>query len=254
MQLAHSKANHLLKLNQPLRTLCIVPARSGSKGVPGKNIRPLAGKPLILYTLEAAQHAECFERIVVTTDSPEIRDTAIHEGFEAPFLRPPELAADETPLIAAVKHCLEWCEADCQRAYDVVGLLQPTSPFRTADHIRKAYSLFTERSPDTLVSVIRVPHRFVPTSLMRERDGYLQHHMAEAAATTRHQDVQLWARNGPAILVTAAWWIRRNSFYGDRIVAFPMDFLSSVDIDEEEDWTLAELLAKAGCGKGALDV
>jgi CMP-N,N'-diacetyllegionaminic acid synthase len=234
-----------------LRTLGIVPARGGSKGVPGKNIRPLAGKPLILHTLEAARQSECLERVVVTTDSPEIQDTVLQGGFEAPFLRPPELAADATPLIAAVKHCLEWCEKDSREAYDVVYLLQPTSPFRTSAHIRKAYALYIEQSPDTLVSVTRVPHRFVPTSLMCERDGYLHHYLTEAVSATRHGDVPLWARNGPAILITAAQWIRQGSFYGDKILPFPMDFLSSVDIDEEEDWTLAEKLVGANCRKGA---
>lgn len=222
--------------------------------MPGKNIRALGGKPLIFHTLEAAQEVGFFARIVVTTDSPEIRDKVRGAGFDAPFLRPPELATDSTPLITAVKHCLEWCENDPQQAYDAVCLLQPTSPFRSADHIRKAYGIFCAESPDTLVSVIRVPHRFVPTSLMWEEEGLLRHYMTETASTTRQRDRRFWARNGPAILITAAHWIRQGAFYGARIQGFPMDFISSVDIDEEEDWKLAERLVNAVRGDGFFDV
>jgi CMP-N,N'-diacetyllegionaminic acid synthase len=230
-------------MNDTKMILGIVPARGGSKGVAGKNIRPLNGKPLIVYTLEAACNSGVLVRTIVTTDSTEIRDIVLRHGFECPFLRPPELACDDTPLILAVKHALAIME-DTDAKYSAVCLLQPTSPFRTGQHIRSAVAQFRNSSCDTLVSVVKVPHRFVPKSLMVQTGKYLENYQGETVAFSRHQDEHLLARNGPAILISDAALIRKGTFYGNKVTGFPMDLISSVDIDEEDDWRLAERIAR----------
>lgn len=243
--MADSEKDHVLivKSRKEYRILAVVPARGGSKGVLGKNIRPLAGKPLIIYTLEAARDSGIPDRTIVTTDSAEIRDVVMGGGFDCPFLRPPKLAQDDTPLILAVKHALETVESNGEK-YSAVCLLQPTSPFRTAEHIRTACREFEKRDCDTLVSVVRVPHRFVPKTLMIQKGDYLDHYMRDSVSDSRHADEILWARNGPAILISDARLIRLGSFYGGKVIGFPMDFISSIDIDEEEDWSLAEIIVR----------
>jgi CMP-N-acetylneuraminic acid synthetase len=222
--------------------LGVVPARGGSKGIPGKNIRLLQGKPLIVYTLEAACNSGVLVRTIVTTDSKEIKEIVLRHGFECPFLRPSELACDDTPLILAVQHALAIME-DKDAKYSAVCLLQPTSPFRTGQHIRSAVAQFKNSSCDTLVSVVKVPHRFVPKSLMIQKGEYLENYQGGDVSVSRHQDEHLLARNGPAILISDAELIRNGTFYGNRVVGFPMDLISSVDIDEEDDWRLAERIA-----------
>jgi CMP-N,N'-diacetyllegionaminic acid synthase len=222
--------------------LGVVPARGGSKGVPGKNIRPLQGKPLIVYTLEAACNSGVLARTIVTTDSKEIEEIVLRHGFECPFLRPSGLACDDIPLIFAVKHALAFMEGNGKK-YSTVCLLQPTSPFRTARHIQTAVKKYQESDCDTLVSVVNVPHRFVPKSLMVQKGEYLENYQGGDVSVSRHQDEHLLARNGPAILISDAELIRNGTFYGNRLVGFPMDLISSVDIDEEDDWRLAERIA-----------
>lgn len=225
------------------RIVGIVPARGGSKGVPGKNTRLLNGTPLIVRTLEAARCSGVLARTVVTTDSADIRDLVVRHGFECPFLRPAELARDDTPLLPVVRHALAFLE-DAGERYSAVCLLQPTSPFRTAEHIRAAVATYRDSDCHTLVSVVKVPHRFVPTSLMVQKGSYLENYTGGGVAVSRQQDERLLARNGPAILITEATVIRQGAFYGDKVIGFPMDGISSVDIDEEEDWRLAERIAR----------
>ena len=226
-----------------MKILGIVPARGGSKGVPGKNIRILGEKPLIVRTLDAAMNSGCLSRVIVTTDSDEIRQVVLNAGYEVPFRRPIDLAQDDTPLIKPVTHALGFAEKT-DGPYDAVCLLQPTSPFRTGVHIREAAGIFEKSGADSVVSVVKVPHRFVPTSLMKEEKGMLVHYIAKDVSYTRHSDEKLWGRNGPAVLFTKAEYIRRNSFYGLVIQGYQMDFISSIDIDEEEDWSLAERIVR----------
>lgn len=222
--------------------IAIVPARGGSKGVPDKNIRILNGKPLIIHTLNAALESRCFKTIIVTTDSKEIRNIVLEYGFDCPFLRPAALSQDDTPLIKAVSHALEYAEF-LQQKYDSVCLLQPTSPFRTGTHIREVVDIFNNSDCDTVVSINRVPHRFVPSSLMKIKNGYLENYKSKSVSVSRHDDPVLFARNGPAVLISTAGNIRKQIFYGEKVMGYTMDKISSIDIDDQEDWDLAERIA-----------
>jgi CMP-N-acetylneuraminic acid synthetase len=220
-----------------MRLVGLIPARGGSKGIPGKNIAPCAGKPLLAWTCEAARASRRLARTLLSTDSEAIAQVGRACGVEAPFLRPSQLAADDTPSVDVMRHALEWLEAQGDRP-DALVLLQPTSPLRTARHIDEAAERFADGQADTVVSVVAVPHRFHPRSVMREEVGRLVPY--EGRTATRRQGLEpMWARNGPAILIVAAALLRRGELYGGRTLAYEMSEDDSVDIDEARDLELA---------------
>lgn len=133
-------------------TLGIIPARAGSKGVPNKNIRPLAGRPLVEYTVRAAQHSR-LDRVILSTDSPEIAEIGREQGAETPFLRPAELAQDSSSAISVVRHALDFLRAEEGWTPYIAFYLQPTSPFRTSRHIDESLASLVESDFDSVVSL-----------------------------------------------------------------------------------------------------
>jgi CMP-N,N'-diacetyllegionaminic acid synthase len=227
-----------------LRILAIVPARGGSKGIPRKNLAPVAGKPLIAWTIEAAIAARGVDRLIVSTDDSEIAAVARAHGAEI-VMRPAELAADDTPTLPVLRHALDVMG----EAPDAVLTLQPTSPLRRAAHIEAALAAFAaDPDADSLVSTIEVPHVFHPYSVMkRDRQGYLVPFL-DAAQPYRRQDKEpVVARNGAAIYITRTPRLSEYVF-GGRLIGFPMDAESSLDIDTREDLALAEAILR---GRGA---
>jgi CMP-N,N'-diacetyllegionaminic acid synthase len=211
--------------------LGLIPARGGSKGFPRKNLAPLGGKPLIAWTLEAAHASDTLTSVVVSTDSDEIAAAAYGSRVLA---RPPELARDDTPMRAVAEHALDELGAP-----DVLVLLQPTSPLRRSEHIDAAVRLLLDSGADSVVSVVEVPHRYAPESLMALNDGRLNSPTGTAA---RRQDKQpLYARNGPAVLALRPARLGGDFYRGDcrALVMRPED---SVDVDGPFDLELAEFL------------
>ena len=215
--------------------LGVIPARGGSRGIPGKNIVPLAGKPLLQWTIEQAQASERLTRTIVSTDSAEIAAAAQQLGV--PVLdRPAHLAGDETPMLDVVRHAIDATGAD------VIVLLQPTSPLRGARDIDAAIDLWRSSGADSVVSVVRVPHNLTPTSLLRQAEnGSLEPYAGEGESRRQSKPV-LYARNGPAVLVVAAETVRDGSLYGTDSRGYEMSMLDSIDIDAPDDLELAELL------------
>jgi CMP-N,N'-diacetyllegionaminic acid synthase len=211
----------------------LVPARAGSKGIPRKNLAPVAGKPLLQWTLEAALEASTITRIVVSTDGDEIAALARELGAEA-LARPPELAADDTPMFDVVLHALGQigpCEA--------LVLLQPTSPLRRAEHIDGAVELLRTSGADSIVSVVEVPHQFEPGSLMALEDGRLV--PLGEPVSGRHDKPVVYARNGPAVLVLRPERLG-DRLYGGDCRPYVMELRDSIDVDGRFDLELAELL------------
>ncbi len=209
----------------------LIPARGGSKGVPRKNLAQLAGRPLLAWTVAAARESETLTSVVVSTDSDEI--AAAVSGVEA-LRRPAELAGDDTPMRAVIDHALGELNAP-----DVLVLLQPTSPLRRPQHIDEAVRLLLDSGADSVVSVVEVPHRYAPESLMALSDGRLVP-LGEAAA--RRQDKQqVYARNGPAVLALRPDRLG-DDLYGGDCRAYLMRPEDSLDVDEPFDLELAELL------------
>lgn len=226
--------------------LGLIPARGGSKGIPRKNIVPLAGRPLLAYTCEAACDSQILSRVILSTDDEEIAEIGRKFGVEAPFLRPQELAQDDTPSLAVARHVIEWLMTHEGWEAEILVLLQPTSPLRQSYHINAALGLLEETNADTVVSVVPVPHRFSPFAIMELEDGLLRDFWKDSLPfdRLRRQNLPvLFARNGPAILATHVKTIRNSeSFYGERVIPYHMNEEDSVDIDTTFDIRLAEWL------------
>ncbi|GGH15472.1 hypothetical protein GCM10007036_15500 [Alsobacter metallidurans] len=224
-----------------MRVLALIPARGGSKGFPGKNLALMAGRPLLDWTIQAALACPAVSRTVLSTDDAAIAEAGRLAGAETPFLRPAALAEDATPALPVIVHAIETLAAEGD-VFDAVAYLQPTSPLRAAADIARAIALMTQTGADTIVSVVPVPHPFSPTSLMQETsDGRLEFCAPPEARRFRRQDKErLFARNGPAILLSRTATLMGGELYGPHIRALPMHAFRSIDIDTAEDLMLAE--------------
>jgi CMP-N,N'-diacetyllegionaminic acid synthase len=212
----------------------LIPARGGSKGIPRKNLAPLAGKPLLAHTTDAALASSELQRTMVSTDSEEIARAAERLGADV-LHRPQHLARDDTPMRDVVLHAL-----DALPGCEVLVVLQPTSPLRRAEHVDDAVRLLRQTGADSVVSVVEVPHRYAPESLMELVDGSLVT-VAPGAHTRRQEKPVLYARNGPAVLALHAARIGAD-LYGADCRPYPMHQRDSVDVDEAFDLELAEFL------------
>jgi CMP-N,N'-diacetyllegionaminic acid synthase len=211
--------------------LGLIPARGGSKGIPRKNLAPVGGRPLLAWTVEAARNAHELTRVVVSTEDDEIAAAA---GVEV-LRRPADLAADDTPMLAVVRHAVE------ELAPEVVVLLQPTSPLRRGEHIDAAVRLLLDSSADSIVSVVEVPHAFRPESLMDVVDGRV---VPRSASASRQEKALVYARNGPAVLALRAERLGEHLYAGD-CRAYVMDERDSLDVDGPFDLELADLLLRS---------
>ena len=220
--------------------LGLVPARGGSKGVPGKNVRPLAGHTLLEYTARAARESGVLDRVILSTDSPEIADAARRAGLEVPFMRPAALAADDTPMVPVIQHAL----AEITRSGwspDIIVLLQPTSPLRRPDHIRDAVNLLRETNADSVVTVVEVPRHLSPDYVMRIDDGRLKAFLADGARVTRRQDARVaYSRDGTVYAFRRATLETFGGIYGDDCRPLLLDSRESLSIDSPSDWAEAE--------------
>jgi CMP-N-acetylneuraminic acid synthetase len=219
--------------------VAIIPARGGSRGVPRKNIYPLNGRPLIAYTIEAAQGARSVDRIIVSTDDVEIADVCRGLRVEV-RMRPAELAADDTPTLHVLQHVVAELTTE-NYCPDAVLTLQPTSPLRTARHIDEAAQLFeADAQADSLVSCVDVPHIFHPRSVMRrDTAGYLVPYLDDKQPSRRQDKEPIFARNGAAVYITRTARLK-DYVFGGKLVAYMMDQESSLDIDTIDDLALAE--------------
>ena len=228
-----------------MKYIAIIPARGLSKGVPRKNIKTLSGKPLIAWTIEAALASKLINRVIVSTEDQEIAEISKFYGAEVPFLRPIELSQDDTPTLLVLQNLLKKIDL---KDIDNIITLQPTSPLRTTQHLNEAISTFEKYTySDCLVSCIEVPHNFTPESIMKiNNEGFLQNFYEDNIQTKylRRQDKpKYYARNGAAIYITKKEIINKAILYGN-IIPYNMDKFSSLDIDTEDDFILAEYLFK----------
>ena len=222
--------------------LGLITARGGSKGVYKKNIKPLAGKPLLAYTAAEALKSQKLTRVVLSSEDKEIIKVAQEYGIEVPYIRPKELAEDETPSLLVVKDLVKYLKIKENYEPDIIVLLQPTSPFRKSNHIDEAISLFEKNNADSLVSVVEIPHNYSPYSAMQLKDGFLKPFLDyDEKNNQRQKKPNFFARNGAAIYIfTINCLMNKNSFYGDKILPYLMDEKLSLDIDTEWDFEIAE--------------
>jgi CMP-N,N'-diacetyllegionaminic acid synthase len=224
-----------------MKLLCVIPARGGSKGVPGKNLRNVAGRPLINWSIAHALGSTTPMRVIVSTDDEEIAAVAADAGAEVPFLRPAELATDDAPTEPTVLHAIAWVRSQGWEP-DAVVLLQATSPIRGPDSIDRAIAQFVAEDADSLVGVVRSS-----PFLWWQGDPPTSHYRVEARE--RRQDMD------PATLPfreTGSLYVTRTDIYdtrmnrlGGRISLFEMDEIEGLDIDTELDITIAESALRA---------
>ena len=225
-----------------MRVLGIVPARGGSKGIPGKNVRPLGGTPLLAWTAEAALAARRLSRVVLTTDDERIAEVGRACGLEVPFLRPAELAQDDTPTLPVLRHAVAELERAGDR-FDAVCLLQPTSPFRRAGDIDGCIELLESAGLDAVVSVLPVPPEHNPHWVyFRDGDGLLRLATGEEQPIPRRQELPpAFHRDGAVYVTRRGVLMEGNSLYGRRLGGFLAD-VRSVNLDTPADWERAEQL------------
>jgi CMP-N,N'-diacetyllegionaminic acid synthase len=225
-----------------MRVLGIVPARGGSKGIPGKNVRPLGGKPLLVHTAEAALAARRLSRVVLTTDDEKIAEVGRACGLEVPFLRPAELAMDDTPTLPVLQHAVAELEKTGDR-FDAVCLLQPTSPFRRAGDIDGCIEMLETEGLDAVVSVLPVPPEHNPHWVyFCDGDGLLRLATGEDQPIPRRQELPpAFHRDGSVYVTRRDVLMEENSLYGRRLGGFLADS-RSVNLDTPADWERAERL------------
>ncbi|MFC7057714.1 cytidylyltransferase domain-containing protein [Halovenus salina] len=220
-----------------------MPARSGSKGVSEKNIREIRGKPLIHYTIEAAIGSERLSSFLVSTDSEEYAEIARDAGASVPFLRPAELAQDDSPTIDAVKHAVTEFEAENDSRVDATVLLQPTTPLRTAEDIDSAIETFFDSSADSLITCYETVDTHPNYMYEDDTDRRVVALRDQAEVPDRRQEFKpVYLRNGAVYVSTREVLFDRGRVYTDNPAAYIMPKERSVNIDEPFDFKLAKLL------------
>ncbi len=231
-----------------MKFIAIIPARSGSKGIPGKNIKIFNNKPLISWTIKSAIESNIFESVFVSTDDPQIAKISKENGAIVPFLRPKYLAKDTSSTLSSIQHFIKkYYKNTMYSLPDAVVILQPTSPLRTSLHIVQATDLFKlSNNADSLVSCVEVPHNFTPGSLMKlNNKGFIESINSKIKQVYRRQDKkQYFARNGAAIYITKIKLLDKY-ILGGNILPYFMNLIDSVDIDNMDDWKIAELILKS---------
>lgn len=222
-----------------MRILAIIPARGGSKGVPGKNIKLLGELPLLAYTTQSALASKLLTKVIVSTDCSSIATVANKYGVEVPFIRPESLATDTASSLEVVQHAVSFLENQ-NEFFDAVCLLQPTSPFRAKGFVDNAIQKFIQDEADALVSVLPVPHEFNPHWVFEPNEkGLLQIVTGDKDIIKRRQDLPpAFFRDG-AIYITKTTVIKQGSFYGNKLSYLESHPDFYINIDTLEDWEKA---------------
>lgn len=223
-----------------LKYLALIPARGGSKGVKNKNIRLVDGKPLISYTINSAKKSECFEDIVVSTDSDEIAKVARTYGATVPFIRPAELSDDKAKSIDVVIHALNILG----KGYDAVCLLQTTSPLRKPEDIKGALVKYEEKGKPTLVSVAKLEDPHPHKVKLIENDSLIPFIPGTQCEVPRQLLPTCYFLNGAIYVIDVNFAKKKQIFFDENTVPYIMPYERSVNIDTELDLLLSELLLK----------
>ncbi len=229
-----------------MKVLGIIPAREGSKRVAGKNIRSLAGKPLIQYTINAAQKAGCLVDAIVSTDSEEIAELTRKVGGKAPFLRPSEFATDKADDRSVIKHAVEWYEQNVT-SIDAICYLRPTAPFRTAETISRVVEYFSRLGADSVRSVTRVEGVHHPYWMFKRDDNGVVEPAVPGASIEEYYQSQLlppvFRLNGVVDVISKNIALDPSyPLYGRNMEMLELEESVSVDVDTEEDFKYCEWL------------
>lgn len=223
--------------------IAIIPARGGSKGLPGKNIKKLAGKPLIAHTIEAALHATSVDQVIVSTDSEEIASIAAAYGATVPFMRPAFLATDEASAVDVYLYTVERLMQELDITIQEFMVLLPTSPLRTGDDIDRAHELYNQKNGITLISVSEV-HSPIEWLLKKDNDGFLKNAgLGDTRTMLNRQNYESYYEPNGAIYILNYEYLKSNrSYYAEKTIPYVIDSLKAIDIDTLSDFKLAEAI------------
>lgn len=221
--------------------LCVITARGGSKGLPGKNIKPLGGKPLIVYSIEAAKKSEFLTHTIISTDDIEIAEVARKAGGDVPFMRPSGLATDTAGHLEVIQHATKFMEEKLDITFDFVVIFQPTSPFRTKEDIDGTIGKLIESGADSAVSLVEINSEYHPIKIKKIEDGRVLPYCMEEPEGSRRQDLpKAYRRSGAVYAMRRDLLMDEKKLYGDFIVGHIVSRERFVDIDTLEDWQRAE--------------
>lgn len=227
-------------MNNRKRILGLIPARSGSKGIPDKNVTSLGGYPLLAWSIRAAIKSRLLDRVVVSTDSREIADISVEYGADVPFIRPAELSTDEASGVDVVLHACEQLSE-----YSTVVVLQPTSPLRTVSDIDASIRLQSQPDVDFCVSVT-MPKHHPNWMLYQPDDGYASRYTTETIAKRRQDLKTLYALNGAVYVADTSALRTEQTLFGTRTVTHVMPPERSIDIDTRTDLQICRALIDQG--------
>lgn len=230
-----------------MNTLFLITARSGSKGIPHKNIKLFNGKPLIVYAIDQARHFAKDEDICVSTDGQEIIHVVEEYGLHVPFVRPQKLASDTAGSYEVIMHALQFYENQ-GKMYNRIVLLQPTSPFRRIEDIEATMKIYNE-SLEIAVSVKPASANPYYDIFEPDTNGYLKISKGDGMITRRQEAPKCYEYNGAVYVMNVAALKAHHTSEFDRVAFYEMDELHSLDLDTMLDWKYAELLVKEGLVK-----
>lgn len=224
-----------------LDIFAIIPARGGSKGLPRKNVLPLLGVPLIGYTIEAAKKSKYIRRTIVSTDDKEIAEVSLKYGAEVPFIRPKELAGDNTSTNDVIEHVLNVLEKEDGKLPDIICLLQCTSPLRTVSDIDNTIEKMLETNSDSAVAVCEVESNPYWTNIFKGEK--LEYFLEEGKNITRRQDLpKIYEINGAVYVARVKSFLKYKTLETPNMTGYIMEKEKSIDIDTLIDFKMAEFI------------
>lgn len=228
-----------------MKILGIIPARGESKGIPGKNIKLLGGKPLLHYTIEAAKASKLLSKVILSSDDSDIIEVAKNIGLEVPFIRPKKLSQDDTPSLSVIKHAIEFFKTKNEK-FDAICLLQVTSPFREEDLIDRSIQKFESEDLDSLISVREVPTDFNPHWIFEtDSKDRLKIATGDEKLISRRQELpKAYHRDGAIYITLTNVILKQDSLYGRSIGYIESENDFYVNIDTAKDWIEAEKIIR----------
>jgi len=225
-----------------MKTIAIIPARAGSKGLPDKNIKMFCGKPLLAWTIEAALNSQQFDEVMVSTDSVKYAEVAKRYGAQVPFLRSEEMSSDTAGTWDTVREVIENYK-ELGKEFETFCLLQPTSPLRQSEDIVSGMKLFRDKEADSVVSVCKLEHSINTCNVLGH--DLSMNDFFDSNKSGRRQDAKDYYRiNGAIYIQKVDGLLEHKNLYGPKSYAYVMDKVSSVDIDDEVDFIMAEVICE----------
>ena len=232
----------IIKDNKKLKVLAIIPARSGSKGIKNKNLANLHGKPLIYWTIKEAKKVNFIDEIIVSTDSKIIADEAKKYSIKVPFIRPKKLSSDTSNSIELILHALNWFEKNLI-FYDIVILLEPTSPFRESQDIVNAVNLMISKDAQSVVGISEIKSDHPDFTYSKNKNYFIKPFFTEKPILSRRQDTKTLFFLEGSVYASYTDTLRKElTFYHNKTVGFEFSKIKSIEIDDKEDLYIAEAL------------